>query len=202
LKRWSFIELIYWILVIGVATVILLAAVRYTAQAKTLPDPMPVEMRSGLETYRVEMRTEAEIERLRWVERFVEMNGPYWVSHPHTDSALSLPSLSPPPPRQLSPLPPNVERWRSLVEQYFPPNRVDWALAIIRCESGGDPNAYNASSGASGLVQHLSRYWSERSAAAGWDGASIFDPRANIAVGAWLLAKNGPGSWVCKAPLL
>ena len=91
-----------------------------------------------------------------------------------------------------------VERWRSLVEKYFRPKDVEWALGVMSCESGGNPNAKNAHSSASGLFQHLARYWPERSVKAGWGGASIWDPEANIAVAAWLLDKAGKGSWVCK----
>ena len=92
-----------------------------------------------------------------------------------------------------------VEQWRPLVSTYFPAGAVEWALAIIKCESGGNPSAKNPSSSASGLFQHLAKYWPERSAKAGWAGADIFDPAANIAVAAWLWSTGGPGHWVCKA---
>ena len=92
-----------------------------------------------------------------------------------------------------------VERWRPVVAMYFPDDRVDWALRIIECESHGDPEAKNPRSSASGLFQHLGSLWDERTAAAGWDDADIFDPFANIAMAAWLLETGGPGHWVCKA---
>lgn len=85
--------------------------------------------------------------------------------------------------------------WRDLVEQYFPASDVDYALAVIECESGGDPNAYNPSSGASGLFQHLPQYWDERASAAGFAGASIFDPEVNIAASAWLVYDAADGGW-------
>ncbi len=93
----------------------------------------------------------------------------------------------------------DVERWRPVVEWYFPADRVEWALRIIRCESHGDPIAKNPHSTASGLFQHLASLWPERAAKAGFAGADVFDPIANIAVGAWLLENGGPGNWVCKA---
>lgn len=93
-----------------------------------------------------------------------------------------------------------VERWRPLVALYFPEDRVDWALRIIACESGGDPLAKNPHSSASGLFQHLARLWPERAAQAGFAGADVFDPVANIAVAAWLLDNGGTSHWVCKAP--
>ena len=80
----------------------------------------------------------------------------------------------------------DVEEWRPLVATYFKPEDVDRALCLIGYESLGDPNAYNNSSGASGLFQHLPKYWAERSTDAGWSGADIMDPEANVAVAAWL----------------
>ena len=92
-----------------------------------------------------------------------------------------------------------VEQWRSLVETYFRAADVDRALRIMRCESGGNPNAKSPISSASGLMQHLGKYWAARSAAAGWAGASIFDPTANVAVAAWLRDQAGGwGHWVCR----
>jgi hypothetical protein len=91
-----------------------------------------------------------------------------------------------------------VEQWRPLVEEYFPAADVEWALAIIRCESGGNPNAVGPTND-HGLFQHLGQYWADRSSRAGWAGASIYDPEASVAVAAWLLATGGKSHWVCKA---
>ena len=88
-----------------------------------------------------------------------------------------------------------VEQWRPLVAVYFPAEDVERAICLVAYESGGDPNATNSTSGAAGLFQHLPRYWSERSAAAGWAGASIYDPEANVAVAAWLRL-SGWQHWV------
>lgn len=72
-------------------------------------------------------------------------------------------------------------------------------MRVMACESGGNPLAKNPRSSASGLFQHLARLWPERSVKAGWPGADIFDPEANIAVAAWLYYYGGgPGHWVCK----
>ncbi|MDX2342860.1 MAG: transglycosylase SLT domain-containing protein [Acidimicrobiia bacterium] len=92
-----------------------------------------------------------------------------------------------------------VERWRPVVDMYFPEDRVDWALRIMACESHGDPQAKNPNSSASGLFQHLARLWPERAVAAGWADADVFDPFDNIAVAAWLLDNGGTSHWVCKA---
>ncbi|MCJ7725979.1 MAG: transglycosylase SLT domain-containing protein, partial [Acidimicrobiia bacterium] len=98
-----------------------------------------------------------------------------------------------------------VEPWRPLVRKYFPADMVDDALSVMRCESHGDPLSLNRYSAASGLFQHLPYYWPSRSKAAGWDGADIFDPEANIAVAAWLVnrtvvveGREPWGHWVCK----
>lgn len=82
--------------------------------------------------------------------------------------------------------PPAVEQWRGLVSDYFPAGRVDEALHIMWCESGGDPNAYNPYSGASGLFQFIPSTWATTSEAAGFAGADVFDPVANTGSAAWL----------------
>ena len=113
------------------------------------------------------------------------------------------PPTQPEPPKALSPAPAPaprpVEEWRSLVSAYFAPEDVDLALRIISCESGGDPNAQNRSSGAAGLFQHIPRYWESRVANAGMPGASIFDPIANVAASAYLAYSDGWGHWAASA---
>ena len=96
-------------------------------------------------------------------------------------------------------VPAGVEQWRTLVAVYFRAEDVDRALRIMQCESGGNPNAKSPISSASGLMQHLGKYWVTRSAAAGYAGASIFDPTANVATAAWLRDQRGGWShWVCR----
>jgi hypothetical protein len=103
--------------------------------------------------------------------------------------------------------PPAVERWRSLASAYFPGSRVDEALAIIDCESLGDPDAYNPYSGASGLFQFLPATWASTSPKAGFSGASPFDPEANIGTAAWLANQYGNlgqgywSPWSCRRVL-
>lgn len=79
-----------------------------------------------------------------------------------------------------------VERWRSLVQRFFPAGRVEEALSIIDCESNGDPNAVNPYSGASGLFQFLPSTWATTAPNAGYGGYSPFEAEANIASAAWL----------------
>lgn len=74
-------------------------------------------------------------------------------------------------------------------------------LRIMQCESGGDPDAKNPNSSASGLMQHLTRFWDDRSTRAGYSGADVFDPEANIYTSAWLAltaAEGGWQHWVCR----
>lgn len=100
--------------------------------------------------------------------------------------------------------PPEVEQWRSLVSQYFPSNRVDEALQIIDCESNGDPDAYNPYSGASGLFQFIPSTWATTAPAAGFPGASPFEPEANVGSAAWLAGQYEDlglyywQAWNCK----
>ena len=99
----------------------------------------------------------------------------------------------------------NVERWRPIVTEAVFAWGGDEAdvhrfLRIMQCESGGDPNAKNPTSSASGLMQQLARYWPGRASAAGMAGADVFDPYANIWVSAWLALAapgGGFGHWVC-----
>jgi len=112
-----------------------------------------------------------------------------------TTTTTTVPS---PPPVEGGVFPASVERWRPLVSVYFAADVVDQALAIITCESYGDPDAVNPASGAAGLFQHLPRYWPERAAAAGFPDASPLDPEANIAAAAWLVAvsvESGLPAW-------
>lgn len=99
-----------------------------------------------------------------------------------------------------------AESWRWLVERYFPEGLVDEALAIIQCESRGNPDAENPRSTATGLFQFLSSTWTWASAEAGWAGASRYDPEANTAVAAWLVQTSIEtghrygrwGHWECR----
>ncbi len=93
------------------------------------------------------------------------------------------------PPRTHAPMPP--DQVYSLVSAYFAPADVDKAVLVSWCESRYDANATNRSSGAAGLFQHIPRFWSDRSVAAGVGGSDIYDPTANTAVAAWLVYSNG-----------
>jgi tetratricopeptide (TPR) repeat protein len=101
---------------------------------------------------------------------------------------------------------PSVEKWRPLVEEHFPADLVDQALAVMRCESWGNPFAVNPYSGASGLFQFMAGTWAWTAPAAGYAGVDRFDPEANVASAAYLVDysirtghRNGAwGRWSCQ----
>lgn len=93
-----------------------------------------------------------------------------------------------------------VQHWRPLVEAYFPAELVEEALRVMKCESSGNPDAVNASSGASGLFQFMATTWAWAAPQAGMAGRSRFDAEANVASAAWLvdytIRTNHPrGTW-------
>jgi uncharacterized protein YabE (DUF348 family) len=71
--------------------------------------------------------------------------------------------------------------WQDLVCSYD--WDCQWAMAVIMCESGGNPNAYNAH-GYVGLFQIWEGY-----------GANLRDPATNIAAAYSLYRSGGPGNW-------
>lgn len=74
--------------------------------------------------------------------------------------------------------------WRSLVCSYN--WDCGWALSVIYCESGGDPNAYNPAGPYVGLFQIYD------------PSVSLFDPAANIAAAYAIYQSQGPSAWgVC-----
>ncbi|MDQ6898506.1 MAG: transglycosylase SLT domain-containing protein [Candidatus Dormibacteraeota bacterium] len=71
-----------------------------------------------------------------------------------------------------------------------------WALRIAKCESGYNPRAFNASSGAAGLFQFLPSTW--RNMPQGKAGKDVFDPVANAQAAAYYYSTSGAGPWVCR----
>jgi len=82
------------------------------------------------------------------------------------------------------------------------PGQSVTALMVADRESNFYEWAFNASSGASGLFQHLASYWPGRAAAylkRGWFGKGTwplgpFDPRANAIVTAMMVGPEGDWS--------
>ncbi len=87
------------------------------------------------------------------------------------------------------------------IQVFFAPEDQDLMERIAFCESSADADdqfstATNPKSGAAGWFQHLPRYWDSRSAAAGYEGASAYNPEANVAVASWLYYNmNGNERW-------
>jgi len=73
------------------------------------------------------------------------------------------------------------------------PGGPSTALRVADRESNFQPKAYNSYSGASGIFQHLRRYWPGRADAYGFDGWSAFNARANIMVTMRMVHRLG--SW-------
>jgi hypothetical protein len=84
-----------------------------------------------------------------------------------------------------------TNRWRRLISRHFNPEDADSALGVIYYESRGKRRAWNRTSDARGLFQHLHRHWPWRSRQAGWAGWSEWSPGANAAVAAWLVYEHG-----------
>ena len=106
-------------------------------------------------------------------------------------------------PRWNADLPDSVTRWTQLVSDAFngtcAPWVVDDALHIIACESVGDPDAYNGSTGVSGSVPDAPRLAVPARGARVRRGVSAFDPHANAALAAWLWKTTGGWShWACR----
>ena len=162
-----------------ITTTLIAAAIALVSVAAPAAAVETLEHRNASNNYRTEQLAIAEANQAALLAELRMVNGPYDNISTEFDW--------------------EVERWRPVVDMYFPQDRVEWALRIMECESRGDPNAKNPNSSASGLFQHLARLWPPRAEAAGFGDADVFDPFANIAVAAWLLENGGPSHWVCKA---
>lgn len=85
----------------------------------------------------------------------------------------------------------NVEQWRPLVSQYFNPGDVDTVMCLIGKESGGNTNARNRSSGASGLMQVLPGWASDF----GYHPNDLFNPSVNLSISRYLRDNGGWNHW-------
>lgn len=105
---------------------------------------------------------------------------------------------------------PNVFHWcptiRTELDRHTTatPRSLRANLDIVACESRGNPDAVNLeelrrgvprSKLASGLYQHMPRYFGQRARNAGVTDPDIFDPVDNITTGVWLWAVDGPHHW-------
>jgi hypothetical protein len=134
-----------------------------------------------------------------WSAEIHELNGPY-VSTP-TRKTPKASQSSRARPRGLKLKAGHEEatlRWKPLVKRYFAPSDVNRALCVISYESGGNPKAKNRTGTMRGLLQHNMRYWDDRARKAGWAGANVYNPEANIAVSAWLVNSSGWHHWTIR----
>ena len=92
------------------------------------------------------------------------------------------PVAQPQPDQPITVITGGAEQWRSLVCAYG--WDCEWALAVIQCESGGNPNAYNPGGPYIGLFQ----IW-------GGHGPNLYDPAVNIAAAYSLYLSGGAGHW-------
>jgi Transglycosylase SLT domain len=109
------------------------------------------------------------------------------------------PEVAPPPEPEPEPEQPvdtgmgeDVEQWRSLVVAHFGTELADTALCLMQHESGGNPNAQNSSSGASGLMQVLPS-WAGKF---GYAESDLFIPDVNLSISKALYDDGGWSHWV------
>lgn len=105
-----------------------------------------------------------------------------------TPTVVIVPTSTPVPIVEAAHWNPDVERWRPLVASIFPAWAVSSALAIIQCESEGNPNATGAQ-GERGLFQIHPR----------WHPDSTYDPEGNVRA-AYRISGGGTdwGAWSCR----
>lgn len=110
---------------------------------------------------------------------------------PATPPPTPQPPVATPKPKKALALSPGVEQWRSIVAEYDWP--VDQALAIMKCESGGNPNSVSRTND-HGLMQinkGLALY-----------GEQIYDPAFNIAIAyKFYYSQRGWQPWSCARKL-
>ncbi|HEU4321089.1 MAG TPA: transglycosylase SLT domain-containing protein [Acidimicrobiia bacterium] len=88
-----------------------------------------------------------------------------------------------------------VERWRPLVEQYFPADEIDTAMCIIEHESAGEPDADNPRSSATGLFQILAGHWGDHY---GFTEEEFTDPELNVRLARDIWDQLGWGGWTTR----
>ena len=89
-----------------------------------------------------------------------------------------------------------VEQWRSLVASIWPASQVDNVLAVMQCESGGDPNAHNTNGEDSrGLMQINVGPGAHTQ----WASYNLFDPTTNLQLAYQLWQQSGWAPWSCAS---
>jgi hypothetical protein len=147
------------------------ATVTSTPSPTSTRTPMPV--RKSCDKIRgTEYRSRTE--RARFLDHCVTP-----TPQPTATPRISGRPAAPPEVRRPAAAPPgNVE---ALVCSY--PWNCSWALSVMYCESGGNPNAYNPAGPYIGLFQILG------------SSSSLFDPVVNVATAYDKYVSQGPGAW-------
>ena len=143
-------------------TASLTATTSPTATASTTPSPTLTPTRSFDRQLCDEIR-DSEYRSVAEREWFLN----YCVTPTPAAPAVSVPSQS--------------QDWRTLVCTYD--WDCAWALAVIACESGGNPNAYNPSGPYVGLFQVLD------------PSGSLLNPAANVAAAYSMYLRQGSAPW-------
>lgn len=66
---------------------------------------------------------------------------------------------------------------------------------MMYCESGGNPMSVGGGGSYHGLFQYVSSTWTGASRQAGWEGSSIYNPKAQIYTTAWKISVQGYKAW-------
>lgn len=89
-----------------------------------------------------------------------------------------------------------LRSWHAdLVAEHFPPEQIARALAVMACESRGDPGA-TGRAGEKGLMQ-VHPIWQELAERLYWPGISLYEPEVNVRVAAAIWRAMGWGAWSC-----
>lgn len=88
----------------------------------------------------------------------------------------------------------DVEQWRPLVAGHFDPGDVDRVLCLMEHESGGNPDAKNPNSSATGLMQVMASVWASEY---GLSASDLYEPEINL----WVARKiRDTQGWTAWAP--
>ncbi len=163
---------------IVIATIILFSAMTNSAHAYLEPDIDWQAIEEWTYSYEYEMLEDSTV--VSWLQYWlnIEQDGIYGpqTNRAHRQRAMER-GITVPIHQYTVPdqdFGPAVEQWRSEVVAAIaryggPATDVPKFLRVMKCESGGDTNAYNEASGASGLMQHLSNYFPWRAKMAGYE---------------------------------
>jgi transglycosylase-like protein with SLT domain len=111
-------------------------------------------------------------------------------------AAVAKPVPARPAPAPPAPAPPAGSIQAIIVSACSPYGQatVDWCLRVAKCESGYNPNAYNAAGPFYGLFQFLMSTFKNTP----YGNQNIYDPYYNAAAAAWKYSVSGGGAWGCK----